>query len=444
MARMWLGGWVGLVLCVGVLGVARPALPAEAPGGAVTVQAVTAASGRLSVQTTIDKRFVSKGYMLKNAGSSEIEPIVTRLLSPEQGVANAVSIDGLELLVVSVPTYMLPGLDATVASLDVKGASIAANGQDEVYYRPKHRLPGELAQLSSEAGASASATVVPDDANNLIYISDTPDSLKDVIAAFENFDAPESQAEIEVRIVEISEENSARIGFLWDAWKRALPESVDVSYTRERSNSAADGFARSTSWGVDFSMLSPQALADFVNYMTRHGAAETKTTTRLHCVHRQTAAVNAGDVHRFFTSAQPGRDCPAKNLVDSVFTGLSVKVTPFIGSESIKLRVEAEVSSLSGFDPNGLPAVNTRTLDATAVLRDGQTFALTGLERQAQVKQKDRVFLLGHIPLLGDWLFTAHSNVTHKSQLIVLLTPRPPRPQGAEAAVPPKHGAAKK
>ena len=58
------------------------------------------------------------------------------------------------------------------------------------------------------------------------------------------------------------------------------------------------------------------------------------------------------------------------------------------------------------------------------MLTDGQVFALTGLQRRARVKTKDRVFLLGHIPVIGDWLFTTHSTTDQKSQLIVILTPR--------------------
>ena len=64
---------------------------------------------------------------------------------------------------------------------------------------------------------------------------------------------------------------------------------------------------------------------------------------------------------------------------------------------------------------------------AAAVLKDGQVFALTGLEREADVKHRDRVWLLGRIPFLGDALFTTHSTVKEKSQLIVLLTPHPPK-----------------
>lgn len=390
----------------------------------VTVQAVAAADGRLRFQTTIDKKFVSKVYDLKNAKAAEIQPLIAHVLSPEDGTVNPVSFNNTEMLVISAPTYMMAGLDATIAALDKKGISVDADGTDDLYYRPKHRLPSELAGLAEEAAATALVTTVADDVNNIIYFGDTPDGVVALREALEQFDVPQAQAEIEVKIVEISEGDNERIGILWDAWKKALPESVDVSYGKERSRSAADGYARTTSWSIDFSAISPQALADFVNYMARHGTAEVKTTTRLNCVQRTVATVTAGDVHRFLTAAQPREDGAANKLVSTVVDGLILNLTPFIGTESIRLEIDTEVNSLSGFDPNGLPVVNSRTVTATAVLKDGQVFALTGLERHARIKTKDRVFLLGHIPLLGDWLFTTHSTAEQKSQLIVILTPR--------------------
>ncbi len=415
---------VCLLCLLAAFGAARAAGAEEGGQGAVTVQAVAAANGRLRVETTIDKKFVSKVYELKNAKAAELQPLIAEALAPEQGTVSPVSFDGSELLVISAPSYMIPGLDATVAALDKKDASVGSDGKDNVYYKPKHRLPSELAALAAEAGASSLGGFVADDVNNVIYFSDTPNALGAVKNALKEFDVPQAQAEIEVRIVEIDERDSERIGLLWDTWKKALPESADASCARERSRSAADGFARSTSWGVDFSSFSPQALADFVNYMVRHGAAEVRTTTRLCCVQRTTATITAGDVHRFLTAAQPAAEGPAKKLVDTVVDGLAVSLTPYIGAESIRLEIAAEVSSMSGFDPNGLPVVNSRTVTAAAVLKDGEVFTISGLERETKVSGKEHVFLLGHIPVLGDWLFTTHSSVKRKSQLVVVLTPR--------------------
>ncbi len=389
----------------------------------VTVQTVTPGN-QLRFQTTIDKKFVSKVYPLRDAKAAEIQPLIQAVVDPEYGTVSSLSFDGSEMLVVSAPTYMIPRLDATVAALDTQNISVDADGTGDLYYRPKHRLPSELAGLAEEAGASSLVTTVPDDVNNLIYFSDTPVCLEAIAEALKAFDVPQAQAEIEVKIVEINEGDNERIGFLWDTWKKALPESVDVTYGKERSRSAADGYDRTTSWSVDFSTVSPQALADFVNYMARHGAPEIKTTTRLNCVQRTVATVTAGDVHRFLTAAQPREDGAANKLVSSVVDGLVLNLTPYIGTESIRLEIDSKVNSLSGFDPNGLPVVNSRTVTATAVLTDGQVFALTGLQRRARVKTKDRVFLLGHIPVIGDWLFTTHSTTDQKSQLIVILTPR--------------------
>ena len=85
--------------------------------------------------------------------------------------------------------------------------------------------------------------------------------------------------------------------------------------------------------------------------------------------------------------------------------------------------VVAVVTSLAGFDPNGLPVVNERTITTNAVLTDGQVFTLTGLQHETFAKKKNKFWLLGDIPWLGDALFTRHVQASSKTQLIVILKP---------------------
>ena len=67
-----------------------------------------------AVQTTIDKKFISKVYTLTKAKAAEIEPIIAKAISPEGGLTKTMTVDGVQLLVVSAPTYMMAGVDAIV------------------------------------------------------------------------------------------------------------------------------------------------------------------------------------------------------------------------------------------------------------------------------------------------------------------------------------------
>ncbi|MEK6398295.1 MAG: hypothetical protein V4734_09435, partial [Terriglobus sp.] len=69
-----------------------------------------------------------------------------------------------------------------------------------------------------------------------------------------------------------------------------------------------------------------------------------------------------------------------------------------------------------------IPAISSRRADTQVVLRDGQTFAISGLLDQRATDQLGRTPGISSIPILGN-LFKS-KNINHStSELIVLVTP---------------------
>jgi pilus assembly protein CpaC len=108
--------------------------------------------------------------------------------------------------------------------------------------------------------------------------------------------------------------------------------------------------------------------------------------------------------------------------------GVKLEFTPFVNDDnSIQLKVAPEVSALdytnavtiSGYT---IPAISTRRADTQVELRDGQSFAISGLLDHRTTDIFSKMPGIGDVPILGQ-LFRS-KNVNHSTvELMVIVTP---------------------
>jgi pilus assembly protein CpaC len=118
---------------------------------------------------------------------------------------------------------------------------------------------------------------------------------------------------------------------------------------------------------------------------------------------------------------------PAVTIVFREF-GIRLKFTPTVSADGqIRLKLVQEVSALdfsnaltiSGFV---VPALSTRRTETELQLRDGQSFAISGLIDKRLTEVASKIPGLGDIPILGK-LFRSSSKQSSETELLVLVTP---------------------
>ena len=112
--------------------------------------------------------------------------------------------------------------------------------------------------------------------------------------------------------------------------------------------------------------------------------------------------------------------------------GVRLKFTPTIAGDTIRLKVEPEVSSLdfnNGITLQGyrIPSLITRRAATDVELRDGQSFAIAGLLNNVTQENGSAVPLLSSLPIIGN-LFKSKSDQKQQTELMVLITPQLVRP----------------
>ena len=87
------------------------------------------------------------------------------------------------------------------------------------------------------------------------------------------------------------------------------------------------------------------------------------------------------------------------------------------------MEVHPEFNTPVGtLNANVPPTINSRVLDSTVRLKDGETIILGGLIQESESENINKVPILGDIPLLGR-LFRNKRTSLIKSELMIFITP---------------------
>jgi pilus assembly protein CpaC len=135
--------------------------------------------------------------------------------------------------------------------------------------------------------------------------------------------------------------------------------------------------------------------------------------------------------------------------------GVRLMVAPFVLSkDKIVLKIAPEVSELdyaNGVQIQGftVPGIRRRSAETTVQLGSGQSFVIAGLTYNNSTITKDKLPLLGDLPILGAF-FKRQQTQKERQELIIVATPRlvgpmeagtvPPLPGSSTASLDPSFG----
>ena len=97
------------------------------------------------------------------------------------------------------------------------------------------------------------------------------------------------------------------------------------------------------------------------------------------------------------------------------------------------MEIEQEVSSVVKTTTSNIdsPTIQQRRVKTTVVVNDGAVLALGGMIQNQVSKTSSQIPILGDLPGIGG-IFSNRDNSVHKTELIILITPRVVR-DGAES-----------
>lgn len=168
-----------------------------------------------------------------------------------------------------------------------------------------------------------------------------------------------------------------------------------------------------------------------IRALERDGRARVRSRPQIATLNGHTASLSVGTTQYYILrSSTPiggggGEVYPVETeRFERIEANVSLEITPYVtASGEVTTEIKPEFSTpVGGLDPSTPPTINTRVLNSTVRLRDGETIILGGLIQESTVRTYNKIPLLGSIPILGR-LFRNESSNTRKSELVVYLTP---------------------
>ncbi len=329
-------------------------------------------------------------------------------------------------------------LNAALADIEKLEAadSVVAAAPEEVVAEPGPEIPPELLAAETPGGAPGGAKadllrtikIVPDKATNKLLIRATPQIYDMIEATLRRLDRPPLQVLIEATIVEV---------LLTDQLRYGVQYYLDTANLRLGFNTTGvAGTAPKTG-------LEPLALLPGFNFIYTGGNANItiqalSKITKLRVLsspsvvveNNREARLNVGDDVPIVTRSSVSvtdPDAPIVNNVEYRSTGVILSVRPRINSEGVvSLMISQEVSRLASTGVqvlNNNPLIQQRKIASRVNVRSGQTVVLGGLIQDNDVRNEEKVPLLGDIPILGE-LFKSTNDTTARTELLIFITPR--------------------
>ncbi|MBU5614854.1 secretin N-terminal domain-containing protein [Geomonas azotofigens] len=280
---------------------------------------------------------------------------------------------------------------------------------------------------------------------NALVIRDTPEVVEVARKILEANDVPDAEVLLEVEVFELSKKDSETFGMLLSRYATSLGVTAPGTTTFLADSLSSTTTTSSTTTGTPAStptnisnLLNTFKVRGYNGWLTVPSATfnfgktlsngETLSNPKIRVKNREKAKFNVGTRVPITTTSSTSTGTSVN--VQYVDVGVKVNAEPTIQlNNEVSIKLGLEVSSILQKEAVGtdkattVVTIGTRNLDTVLSLKDGETSIIGGLIQKNKTDSKDKVFLLGDIPILGS-LFSNTTDANDKSELLLAITPR--------------------
>ncbi|EGR1217921.1 pilus (MSHA type) biogenesis protein MshL [Vibrio parahaemolyticus] len=249
------------------------------------------------------------------------------------------------------------------------------------------------------------------------------------------------QVILEAKILEVTLNDGYQQGINWSNLSASIGNSGSIIVNRPASALPPLDAIGTLLGGQTNVTISDGNFEAVLNFMSTQGDLNVLSSPRITAANNQKSVIKVGTDQYFVTelssNAGNGENSNAVPEVELTpfFSGISLDVTPQIDNKGnvflhvhpavIEVTEEVKQLNLGGdFQNIQLPLAKSSIRESDSVIRakDGDVVVIGGLMKQQNVEQVSKVPFLGDVPALGH-LFRNTSNVTQKTELVILLKP---------------------
>ncbi|QLP97395.1 MAG: type II secretion system secretin GspD [Rhodoblastus sp.] len=278
---------------------------------------------------------------------------------------------------------------------------------------------GDATAPPAALGEETRMRISADDANNAILIMASPEDYRRLMRVVRSLDVMSNQVLIEATIAEVTLNDQLKFGVKWFLGRKAS----SATFSDQVSGAVSSLFP---GFSYALKLANAQVTIDALQEVTD---VNVLSSPSLMVMDNRTATLQVGDQVPITTqSAQSvlGVGAPIVNSVTYKDTGVILSITPRINDSGlVMLDIEQEVSSVTATISSGIdsPTIQQRRIKTSVLVNDRESITLGGLIQSKNNVSRSQTPVLGDIPLLGN-AFKSKNDLTGKTELIIILTPR--------------------
>lgn len=307
-------------------------------------------------------------------------------------------------------------------------------------------------EKSAGRALSARGNATADPRTNLLFVTDVPSRLEQVLVLLQKLDVSVRQVMIEARIVEATEDFGKSLGVKFGALDLRARQGGDGGYTISGNNRAVIGNTYSDAVASTGAGGTTNLSGTFVNLPAVGALGQTPATFAISIfsavanrfLNLEISALEADSKGRVVSSPRvvtadgkqatikQGEQIPYLNCsggssstctTEFKDASLKLQVTPRITPEGT-IIMDLDVSKDSrGVDTNAGPAINNKNIVTQVLVDNGGTVVIGGIFEIVESNDTAKVPWFGDLPGVGN-LFKNNSKTQTKRELLVFVTPR--------------------
>jgi type II secretory pathway component GspD/PulD (secretin) len=329
--------------------------------------------------------------------------------------------NGKVIVIKSNSTEAAGELTTQVITLKYINANTAAKALESL-----KSAKGKIVVLDqTTVGSSGTITFSP----NKIAVTDNTAILDAMHVVVKSIDVAERLISIGVKIIETKIDNSQRFGFLWPSSVSAVAGGLVGDSSSGSNSNRSLGQMQLASGDWAWGTLSVKELGVVLDMLSKDGKSKLISDPHLTTLENHEAEIKVETVVPIPTVNRFSEAAATQDILtyQDVEVGISVTVTPRINDDGkITLDVFPQVEDIIGYvgnEQSQAPIRSERSIRTKVTVANGETVALGGLLKEDQIDRRQRVPVLGSIPLIGSALFSNSSKEHATTDLIILITP---------------------
>jgi general secretion pathway protein D len=381
--------------------------------------------------TTLDQPSASAGihnfvYKVKNAKAADLQKVLSQLYGLQVQSANT----GL----IPNPAFAQPLAGGNSAIQAVPGA---VPGAVLGAVPPQSPQTGQSPLQPIAVAASSPTTalrIIADELNNALVIQASPQEFAEIERTLNELDVLRRQVLVDAQVYEIALDDSLAFGVTAALQNRGTLANPQTT----ASFSAGTGGGAPALAAQTFAFIGrTRELVMFLNASENRSRVKTLSAPSVLVSDNGTAQFEVGTQVPIPTSSsispvQSGGTNLFAQTISYQQTGVILQVRPQINeSGNVTMDISQEISSAGANTVSAIvaPVIGKSAVTSSVIVQDGQTIAIGGFIRENTDLERNRIPLVGRIPVMGV-LFGNTSNSKTRTELIVLITPHVLRTHG--------------